>query len=65
MSRPAGEPLTRITINLLTTDVEWLKARYPTYQLRIRKWIHDQCEAIRDQEGEETLLALQRMYPDE
>lgn len=48
MSRPAGEHLTRISLNLPTDDYETLKEEFPSgYQLKIREWVHEQCETIR------------------
>lgn len=51
MSRPAGEHLTRISLNLPTDDYETLKGHYQSgYQLKIREWVHEHCEEIREEE---------------
>lgn len=61
MSRPPGEPLTRVTINLFSSDVTFAQRRFPNgYQEKIRALVHDWVEAL---EGEETLESLERMFP--
>jgi len=55
MSRPAGEHLTRISINIPTDDLETLKeAHLVGYQLKIRELIHEYCRDIRDGQRENT-----------
>lgn len=52
MSRPAGEHLTRISLNLPTDDYETLKETYPSgYQLKIREVVHILCEELRNANG--------------
>lgn len=60
MSRPAGEPLTRISINLLTADYETLQELHPAgYQLKIRELVHAYCEENRMMQQ-----SLQYMVPE-
>jgi hypothetical protein len=43
--RVVSEPLTKVTLNLFTTDVEWFKQRYPEgYTERIREAIRMHVE---------------------
>lgn len=49
MSRPAGEPLTPISIRLPTADLKVLKECYPQgYQTKIKELVHELCEQLRD-----------------
>ena len=57
MSRPAGEHLTRISINLPTDDLETIRNTYPAgYQLKIREMVHEHCQQIRDMQAAEQLF---------
>ena len=61
MSRPPGDPLTRITINLLSSDMDVLRRRLPEgYQIFIRRLVH---VAVMEMEGDETNQALEDMFP--
>lgn len=65
MARLAGEPLTRVTLNLRTEDFETLKQIHPAgYQLVIRDLVKEYVKTI-NREADDTLATLQRMYPDE
>jgi len=49
MSRPSGEHLTRISINIPTDNLETMKNEYPTgYQLKIREMIQEHCRQIKN-----------------
>jgi len=60
MSRPAGEPLTRTSINLFHHDLEFLRQR-EGWQVKVRDLIHAYVQQL---EGDETNVALRRIYPD-
>ena len=59
MSRPAGEPLTRTSINLFHRDLEFLRQR-EGWQAKVRDLIHAYVQQL---EGAETNATLERMYP--
>ena len=56
MSRPPGEPLTRITINLFTSDLDRARRRFPNgYQEKIRALVHAWVETL---EADETVIVV-------
>jgi len=67
MSRPIGDPLTRISINLLTSDLEVLRRRFPSgYQSVIKGLVHKlvlEMEGTESLEALQTLETLERMFP--
>ena len=64
MARPAGEPLTRITLNLRSEDFDMLKRLHPNgYQLVIRDLVKEYIKTV-NAEADTTLNTLNRMYPD-
>lgn len=45
--RVVSEPVTKVTLNLFSTDVEWFKCRYPDgYTERIREAIREHIKYI-------------------
>lgn len=47
MSRVADEPITKVTLNLYTRDVEMMRKRYANYTEEIRRIVHREMELKR------------------
>ena len=45
-----GKPLTKITLNLFTEDVNWLQNRYEDYTVAIRNIVWRHVSRVRDEE---------------
>lgn len=51
MSRPAGDPLTKVTLNIFTADYDWFKRRYGDgYSIVIRELVMRHRRKIQKQE---------------
>lgn len=65
MARPAGEPLTKISLRVRSADLDMIKRIHPTgYQGVIKELVSAYVKTI-NQETAETFRTLERMYPDE
>jgi phosphopentomutase len=52
--RIVSEPITKITLNLYTRDVEWFKRRFPSgYTERLREVVRDYIKFIEQMEEDE------------
>lgn len=60
MARPAGEPLTRISLNLFDRDLAVIRRHYPNgYQLELRELVHKFAVEL---EADETNQFLEKTY---
>ncbi len=51
--RVVSEPITKVTLNLFTSDVEWFKARFPDgYTEAIRQAIREHRRYVEAMQGE-------------